>query len=193
MYQRSPRLVLVNLDSPDQESLRAQFNPNELALTIKAVWQKTTIPGMSHTLRQFSHTDDLGLKLDLYFRVSAPAAAVAAGLVERPDSRLEPFTLDDRFHAESFLFSLCVPRGDSSFVTRNSPPKVLVVWPEFLSFEAIINDVDFKYTGFNVTGEPTEFTASLSIEEMRDLRYTSLDARLGGFQRSTSRRFGGDL
>lgn len=185
MYERPPRLILLNLET--EEKLQAQFNPEQLALGIKAVYNKQVIPGMSHTLRQFSHTDDLTLQFDLAFRVTDyPAFGPLMG----PAVPGASFTLKDRLAAERFLLSLVVPRGGAEVIGRNSPPSVLVVWPHFLAFTAIVLDVQFRYTAFNVQGHPTEFSATLSIEEMRDIRYTSLDARQDGFVRSRHARTG---
>lgn len=177
MYVKPPRLFLIRLDEPEEERLEAQFNPTEFEIALKAVYKDHAIPGMSHQLKQFSHTDNISLKFDLFFQVMDNPA--------RLDPRQGLFTVDDRARAEAFLFSLCVPRGDIS-LARNRPPSVMVAWPGFLTFEAVMLDVSFKYTEFSARGQPTQVTASCSMSEIRDLRYTSTQAREQGWQRGDS-------
>jgi hypothetical protein len=191
MFERPPRLILTNLDT--QQQLRAQFNPEELSLAIKPVYNKMVIPGMSHTLRQFSHTDDLTLSFELKFHVIDPKGVSAARSdifsaddafgEDAADGDTERFTIAQRVASENFILALAIPRGDGSVITRNAPPSVLVVWPNFLSFEAILVGADFKYTRFNAKGHPVEFTVGTQWEEFRDMRYTSGDALAWGFQR----------
>lgn len=193
------RIYDIDLVAPEGlQVLEAQFNPEQLELGIKAVWKKHEVPGMSHQHKQFSHTENISLTFDLYFRVHAPQQTQIAPLFEAStpeitDAFMKPIgeryptlTIAQREYAERFLLSLCVPRSEA-YLTRNAPPRILVVWPNFLSFEAVAEEVKFRYTEFNARGMPVEFTASLTVEEIRDVRFTAEYTRRTGWERSEKR------
>lgn len=202
MFQRPPRLSLINLDytpgavddadtvleygaRPNQ--IDAQFNPEELTLATASVYKDQTILGMSHTLKQFSNTKNLTLSFDLHFQVHDPLTdfAMTPEGTKRPVGVSDHFprlSIRERTRIEGFLLALCVPQGVET-IARNRPPMVLVVWPQCLTFAGIVDTVSLKYTRFNMEGAPVAFTASISMEEIRDLRYTSDDARMMGLSR----------
>jgi hypothetical protein len=172
MLQLSPpKLVLFNLLT--DERLNAQFNPTDLELTIKATYKKQIVPGMSHTPLQYSHSEGLSFPLELRFQVQALSV----------ESTEVPFTLDDRQRVEGFLLALTTPNNGMGIIGHSAPPSVLVVWPNFLSLEAVVESISFKYSRFNAQMHPVELTASLTLEEVRNMRYTSERARVEGFQR----------
>jgi hypothetical protein len=202
VHPRPPRLSLIRLDAPSIDDLvtsagsgfmklEAQFNPPDLELAIKAVYKDQVVPGMSHPHKQFSHTDSLSTKLDLFFHATStttldqvatsPGETLEVG--QRVSPRMPPFTIADRERVEGFLLGLVTPRGDT-LQTRSGPPAVLVHWPNFLEFEAVVLDVSFRYSMFNQLGQPVQMNASVSFEEIRDLRYTSFAAQLEGFRRT---------
>lgn len=174
-FKSPPKMLITNLAT--DERLYAQFNPEEFDLSIKAAYKKQVIPGMSHEVRQFSHTESLGMKFELRFQVRGAGSR---------DSFTPPFSIADRRRAESFLLSLPVPMAGAVIgrtVGGNAPPRVLVEWPNFLTLEASVEDVGFKYTRFNSHGDPLDLAVSVSVAEMRDVRYTSEYAREFGFFR----------
>jgi hypothetical protein len=182
MFQRPPRLSIVNLDHEDApnsdpfvsfDRIDAQFNPEEFTLAISAVYKDQVIPGMSHSLKQFTHTKNLALTFDLHFHVYSSASNT---------DRFPSLAVWERKVVEGFLLSLCVP-GGAAIMARTRPPRVLVVWPQCLTFEGIVDDVTLKYTRFNVHAEPVELTATLKMEELRDFRYTTTGARSMGLSR----------
>ncbi len=191
MFERPARLILVNLDhewqSVDEEydlifgtrsdRVEAQFNPEEFSLAIGAVYKNQAIPGMSHTLKQFGNTKDLSLKFELAWHVHAPLEA---------SDHFPRFTIEERKRVEGFFLALPVPRGGDALM-RNRPPQVLVVWPQCLTFQGVVTDIDLKYLRFNREGAPVQMTISVTMEEIRDLRYTSTDARQMGLMRAQRR------
>jgi Contractile injection system tube protein len=178
MFLKPPKLVLTNLTTDDR--LFAQFNPEEFEIAAKAVYQKHAIPG-SHQVLQYSHSENLGMQFDLRFQVRGGNANTA------------PFSTRDRKHAEGFLLALTAPGSGRAqvfrTVTTTAPPRVLVEWPFFLAFEAAVEDVTFRYTRFDGRrAAPIELTASVSVTEMRDLRFTSADAKGRVFDRYGANR-----
>lgn len=194
MFDRPARLMLVNLDyeweeeTEDQaldqmilgsrsDRIEAQFNPEEFSLGIGAVYKDQTIPGMSHMVKQFSHTKNLSLSFELHWHVHAPLEA---------SDHFPRLSIEERRRVEGFFLSLTVPRGGDALL-RNRPPSVLVVWPQCLTFQGVVTECPLKYTRFNREGAPVQLSATVTMEELRDLRYTSRDARMMGLNRSSRR------
>lgn len=211
MDERPARLSLVNLGAPKgarpwEQVLKAQFNPEELSIALKAVWSKVPVPGMSHPIRQFSHTDSAEWEFTLTFRVTTPSSAATEKSFQRagftdfatppqrggvgvPNARIGAipmdqqdtrFSIEDRERAENFLRALTVPCGVGT-IYEAAPPTVLVVWPGYCSFEAHVESVRIQHTRFNINGSPTFTTAAVSISDVHDMRFTSQDVMIQGF------------
>ena len=204
MYEAPQRLSIYNL--ANNKVLKAQFNPEELEIDLKAVWSKVAIPGMSHPIRQFSHTDSAEFSFNLTFRVTTPSERATResfnsfGLTETgrpivpqgvgvPNTRVGSipmpqqdtrFSIEDREYAENFLRSLTVPTGEGS-IYEAAPPVALIVWPGYCTFEAHVDSVRIRHLRFNVNGSPTYTTAAVSVSDVHDLRFTSEDVMIQGF------------
>jgi hypothetical protein len=168
--KKPPKLTLTSLSLLTAERLTAQFNPTQLDIAIKAVYNKVVIPGNSHELLQFSHTTNLSLKFDLFFNVTNPSRAVKTEAEKQAGNRafststatqnvantafaypsaVEKFTVDDRRTAEAFLLAHVTPQAATRGIRLAAPSGLLVVWPNYLSFEAVLTDLSFKPTRFN--------------------------------------------
>lgn len=208
-YDAKVKVALVNLDDPDPRTnrLQAQFNPSQLEIDLKAVWNKLVVPGMSHPVPQFSHTEETGFSFDLIFQVTTPTASnssasdfedarggrnlvtVSANSRFRtiPAASATHFTIQDRERAENFLRALTVPQGGGTVLTTR-PPRVLLVWPSYMSCEGRIDSVKLVHTRFNSQGAPTFLTASIRMFDVHDLRFTSAEVLVSGF--NTPRKSG---
>ncbi len=87
--------------------------------------------------------------------------------------------LDDR----KFLYSLTHPwRADS--IQRGGAPRVLFIWPTFISLTCVITSLSFQYTLFNKQGAPIAYKASVGLEEIRDVFVSMEDILTFGTQRA---------
>jgi hypothetical protein len=211
MRTTPPKMRLIKVDEsaevagPEDRVLEVQFNPTQLEVGVKAIWNAQAIPGASHELLQFSHTSSMTVNVELYMRVTDQqtrgtreqlfdfAAERSLGIPGLADANQRAranangqlhFTLEMRQRAERFLLSLVYPRGGQTNITRAAPPTVAVVWPGFLTFDAVVESLDFRYTRFNTTGQPVEVTVPVVFKELRDIRFTSFDALHQGFFRN---------
>jgi len=50
---------------------------------------------------------------------------------------------------------------------------VTLVWPKVMTIEAVVSSLEFRYRQFAVDGSPLVYTASVSFEEVLDVRVTS--------------------
>ena len=162
--QRPARVSIANVSTG--ESIEAQFNPSELEESLEVNWARQTVPGLSHQPMQFIHTGNVKFTVELQF--------VATDVSE----------LAELMHARRFLQSLCYPRRGASDVTGGGPPRALFVWPTLVSLTCVITTLNFKYSHFNIAGAPVQFTAKLTLEEIRDVRLTSDEVLVSGTQRS---------
>jgi hypothetical protein len=195
--KKPPKLTLTSLSLLTAERLTAQFNPTQLDIAIKAVYNKVVIPGNSHELMQFSHTTNLSLKFDLFFNVTNPSRSVKTEAEKQAGNRafvantafaypsaVEKFTVDDRRAAEAFLLAHVTPQAATRGIRLAAPSGLLVVWPNYLSFEAALTDLSFKPTRFNSSGQPVDLTVSVQMEELRDVRFTADDVIFQDFDRA---------
>ncbi len=163
--ERPARMSIANVVSGD--SVEAQFNPSEFEEALEVNWTRQTVPGLSHQPLQFVNTGNVKFTLELNFEVQDPAT-----------------DLESIHQGRRFLQSLCYPRRGAEDVVGGGPPRALFVWPNVISLTCVVTALSFKYGRFNLEGTPVQFTAKVTLEEIRDVRLLSEDVLADGSQRS---------
>lgn len=171
-------MIAIDLDSSIPTELpRAMeffFNPVEVGLTANAVWAKLAIPGLSHEVLQYSHSESVPVTMSLQWsaleairRRRAGRAAVGRG--EDPNNRPveNPFSdlnhhAHEAFMYRDFLYSFSVPMSPG-----RSPSRCMIIWPNFLSIITVMSPIAFNFTQFAKSGWPMAFTASITLTEHR--------------------------
>lgn len=158
---RPPRCVLVNVASGD--SVECLFNPTQLTEKVQVNWSRLAVPGLSHQVLQFQSTSNRQLAgiefyLDRFFATEQPG---------------EPDILDFR----AFIRSLTVPPAGTGGVVDTAPPRTLFVWPEVVTIETVVTDVEFQYRQLGVDGRVLVYAATVTFEEILDVRVTSEERR----------------
>lgn len=162
----APRMTVTDIDR--NEEFEAQYNPRELEIVTHAVWAKVTIPGLSHQPQHFVTTENLKVKFALTWRLTD----------DGPDGNL-PIVGD----ATRFFMSLTVPIS----IENPRPPRVLFVWPTFISIVTTVQTVSVKPTRFSVvTATPIELVMDVEIEEVREARILSSQVRQSGMLRAST-------
>jgi hypothetical protein len=158
-----PKMALVDLTT--LERLDAQFNPTEFTETIGAAWASIVIPGLSHVVRQFDHTESLVYDMTLFFH-SVNGGEEAQAVIDT---------------ARRFLLSKVYPRPIAGLVKRGGAPRLLFVWPGQVSITCGLMKLKFQHQRFNTQNLKTiAYTATITLEEVRDELLTSdTVARLG--------------
>jgi hypothetical protein len=163
---RTPaRMSIANVSTG--ASIDAQFNPTEFEEALEVNWARQTVPGLSHQPLQFIHTGNAKFTLELNFEAQDPTTS-----------------LDEIHRSRRFLQSLCYPRRGADDVIGGGPPRALFVWPNVVSLTCVVTALSFKYGRFNLDGTPVQFTAKVTLEEIRDVRLLSEDVLQNGTQRS---------
>jgi hypothetical protein len=160
---RPPRCVLVNVTTG--ESMECLFNPTELTEKLQVNWNRLAVPGLAHQVLQFQSTGNRQLSgvefyLDRFFAAEQPG---------------EPDILEFR----AFLRSLCVPPAGTEGVLATAPPRTLFIWPDVVTVETVVTDLEFHYRQVAVDGRVLVYAATVGFEEVRDVRVTSEELREG--------------
>ena len=158
---RPPRCVLVNVTSG--ESMECQFNPTQLTEKVQVNWSRLAVPGLSHQVLQFQSTANRSLAgvefyLDRFFATEQPG---------------EPDIMEFR----SFIRALTVPPSGTEGVVDTAPPRTLFIWPEVITVETVVTDVEFQYRQVAIDGRVLVYAATVTFEEILDVRVTSEELR----------------
>ena len=164
LARRPPRVTLCKLSDPE-ERLDAQSNPAEFSLALTVGYGRAQVPGLTHEVLQYTGTKNLRIPMLLEYNAGRGPDALA-----------------EVRKAQLFLQSAAYPvRSDD--LSGTSPPRLLIVWPNYLSLQAVITSLTIQNTQFNRTGEPVRFRARIDLEEFRQVRLLSDSVRRTGFQR----------
>lgn len=160
------RLYFVNLQTGEEVS--ARFNPTAFTRTIQVLWKEHEVLGQSHRPMDYLGTGNMSVPLELYFR--------AESLSEQQD-------LENRI---AFLESLCYAPEQADSIAGRRPPRVLVVWPNTMSFTAVITSFACAHQMFDNTGRTIQWTVSIILSEARRNRLTQQQVRTRGSFRANN-------
>lgn len=158
--QRAPRAKLVNTRNGKSQTF--QFNPTEWEEALGCEFSRQVVPGLSHTVMQFINTRNREVSVELYY--------------DNANYKAGTLGTNPILYVRRWLRSLVYPRKAGGRVTGGAP-RVLFVWPGFLSFTAFVVDLTLTYVQFNKKGEPSAMRIELMLEEVRDEMLFSEDAR----------------
>lgn len=151
---RPERCSLVNVTTG--EHVDCLFNPPQLLERVQVNWSRLGVLGLSHQVLQYQSTGNRGVgPLDFY--------------LDRFFARAIESDADVLAFAE-FMRALTVPRAGATDVASAAPPRVLVVWPNVLTVEAVVTELELRFTDFAQDGSVLLYTASCSFEEILDVR-----------------------
>ena len=154
---RPPRCALVNVATG--ESIECLFNPTQLAERVQVNWSRLAVPGLSHQVLQYQGTGNRALS-GVEFYLDRTFAAEQPGDVDIMDFR-------------AFLRALTVPRALTEGVAATAPPRALLIWPRTLTVEVVLTSVELHYRQFGLDGSALIYSATVSFEEILDVRVTS--------------------
>jgi nucleoid-associated protein YgaU len=126
-----------------------QFNPPEYTIGKAAQIAEIAIPGIDAPVLQFVRGQTRTLALELFFDTTRLGSGLAA---------LDVRTLTD-------------PVAELGRIQPNThaPPRVRFIWGMGVSFRAIVDNVQQKFTLFNPAGVPLRATLTVSFKEYKTL------------------------
>jgi hypothetical protein len=138
-FSTPARCTLANIESG--ETLTCLFNPNALTERVEVGYQRLGAIGQSDEQLQYTNTKNRTL----------PGVAFYCDGFDGRD--IEAFRV--------FLRALTLPGNQSA------PPALLLVWPNVVTLEGVVTDLEFQYTQFSRTGDALVYTATLTLEASR--------------------------
>jgi hypothetical protein len=152
--------AVIEIDPRDRgpnlpASITVQFNPTEYTLAKGAQIAEINIPGIDSPILQFVRGQNEKLTLELFFDTTQ------VGMGESPVQDVRELTRP--------VYELVKIQGNT-----HAPPRVRFVWGRGLSFRAIVESIQQKFTVFNPQGIPLRATLSVSFRE-----YKTLEEQLG--------------
>jgi nucleoid-associated protein YgaU len=129
--------------------IEVQFNPTEYTLNKGAQIAEIAIPGIDSPILQFIRGQNEKLTLDLFYDTTRDGMGEPARDVrDMTKSIYQLVKLQPKTHA---------------------PPRIRFIWGQGLSFEAIVESVQQKFSLFNPVGIPLRATLSVAFREYRTL------------------------
>ena len=150
-----PVPAIIEVDPKDRGPnlpavIPVQFNPPEYTLAKAAQIAEIAIPGIDAPVLQFVRGQTQTLALELFFDTT------------RAGSTLTKF-VDVR------LLTNMVAQLGRIQPNTHAPPRVRFIWGLGLSFRAIVDNVQQKFTLFNPAGIPVRATLTVSFKEYKTL------------------------
>ncbi|MBI3785377.1 MAG: LysM peptidoglycan-binding domain-containing protein [Deltaproteobacteria bacterium] len=129
--------------------ITVQFNPTEYSLDKSAQIAEVGIPGIDSPILQFVRGQNEKLTMELFFDTTEQGMGDAATDVRTlTRSIYQLVKIQPKTHA---------------------PPRVRVTWGQGLSFKAIVEGVQQKFTLFNPHGVPLRATVNVTFREYKTL------------------------
>jgi nucleoid-associated protein YgaU len=150
-----PVPALIEVDPRDRGPtlppvIPVMFNPPEYTIAKGAQIAEIAIPGIDAPILQFVRGQTRTLALELFF----DGTRVGSSLAQAGDVRplLEPVVQLGRIQPNT-----------------HAPPRVRFIWGVGLSFRAIVDNIQQKYSLFTPAGIPVRATLTLSFKEYKTL------------------------
>ena len=138
--------------------IEVQFNPTEYTLSKGAQIAEVSIPGLDSPILQFIRGKNEKLTLDLFFDTTEHGMDEGARDVrELTRSIYQLVKIQPKTHA---------------------PPRIRFTWGQGLSFKAIVESVQQKFTLFNPLGIPLRATLSVTFREYKTLEEQIAELKL---------------
>ncbi|MPZ73807.1 MAG: peptidase M23 [Nitriliruptorales bacterium] len=139
--------VLGQAGSGGEGEVVFMFNPKEFSISKAAQWQRRDQAGAQRaTMPEFTGSQPGTLQLEVFLDKSEEADPSVAADVQRLLDTVTPL--------------------QSTLPNHGSPPWVVFGWGQFMSFVAVVKQVNARYTMFQSDGTPIRATCTLTLEEV---------------------------
>lgn len=165
--------AVIEIDPRDRgpnlpASITVQFNPAEYTLQKGAQIAEIAIPGIDSPILQFVRGQNEKLTLELFFDTTAVGMGVAPVVDVRDLTRP--------------VYELVRIQGNT-----HAPPRIRFVWGQGLSFRAIVESIQQKFTVFNPQGIPLRATLAMTFREYKTLEEQLAERNLQSSDHSKER------
>jgi nucleoid-associated protein YgaU len=159
-----PVTAIIEVDANDRGPnlpavIPVQFNPPEYTLAKAAQIAEIAIPGIDAPILQFVRGQTQTLSLELFFDTTR--AGTTDATVQDVRALTDPVAQLGRIQPKT-----------------HAPPRIRFIWGQGLSFRAIVDNVQQKFTLFSPSGIPVRATLTVSFKEYRTLEEQLKDLNL---------------
>ena len=158
------RLSITDID--DNETIFAQFNPQELERQVRVNYAKKAVLGASGQPHEYLQTDNTAIRFSLFFYADTTAG------------------IEELKKGINFLESLCYAKEAPQSIAQGAPPQVLLVWPRTLALVVRIINLNFQHQRWNLVGDTTQCTVEVNSEVIAVNRITKSPVRQSGANRA---------
>jgi hypothetical protein len=148
--------------------ITVQFNPAEYTLAKGAQIAEIAIPGIDSPILQFVRGQNEKLTLELFFDTTQ------IGMGEQPVQDVRELT--------NPVYQLVKMQGNTHAI-----PRVRFVWGKGLSFRAIVESIQQKFTVFNPAGIPLRASLAVTFREYKTLEEQLSELNLQSSDHSSER------
>ncbi len=140
------KAYIVNLETG--EEIHCLFNPSEYTFAKRNEWKQVKVTGADVPLPKFLSGAPITLKMQLFFDTYADAS-------------------DVRRHTEKLLDLMKVDRSLRDSRTRKGrPPRCRFHWGTTWAFEAIVTEIQQRFTLFLEDGTPVRATVDVTFQQV---------------------------
>jgi hypothetical protein len=166
------KVVLANFYYPEN-SINVLLNPESIEFSIGVGIGKPQPVGWSNPIKQYSHTSDVvsGLELRINESVLARNIKTASG------DKYPIYAISDYV---SWISSFCYAMNPGL-----APSPMIVHWPNVVTMVVVVDSMKVRFTRFNRSLQPVDGVVSLSISELRETFWSSLQQGKNGFLERT--------
>jgi nucleoid-associated protein YgaU len=130
------------------DEIKFGFNPKELSFAKANKWNRQAQPNAkSSAAPQFGGSQPATLTFEMFIDATTDMGDTVVGTVER-------------------LLKTCVPTDKSLSKKPGRPPAVVLQWGGFRSFNAVVKNINGKFTLFTPDGIPVRAVCTISLEEL---------------------------
>ena len=145
---------IVNLDDSSQPAVECLFNPSEYSFSKRNTWKRGEVKGGNIPQLEFGGGDSMELKMQLFFDTYASGNDVR----QVTDGIWKLMRVSDTL-------------TDMTSV-KGRPPMVEFQWGSVLSFKAVIQNADQKFTLFRSDGTPVRATVDVTfVQALEEGKY----------------------
>jgi len=183
--------VLSTAFGTSTETKRVLFNPSSLKVAIEANYKTQEIPGLATHRVQYVSTRNPRVPIQLFFdqvehnrqginQVQGPIPGSAL-ILSLPILTNFDFLSAEDF--QNFLISLMYPGNVGGTARRESPPRLIFSWPNFINLTGVVRKLDFQYIHWGPFGSILRLQANLELEVLLSSdKATTTNTRFFGYK-----------
>lgn len=164
MAEAPQRMTLTDVETG--ETVPVQFNPLNPTVELEAFYNRLKVPGAAGERMQFSNSSNMRVAFELLYDGLSKGA---------PD-------LDK---VQGILLSFALPPDAVQNVDTGAPPRLLMVWPSWISIVSRMPKIKLMPKRFAADGRPTYMHIGVELESNRSARLGAQSMRRGGMRRTS--------